>query len=160
MPQRVPTGPSRPRTEPTAADVRNIEKWASEGCAIIEIARALKVSTDLVSRWRKDHPAVNEALEAGKAVEHRALRSRAFEIALNEDGKYDDRTSATMVQWLLATRHSYRDRGDEQGHTSGVNVNITLPGSRPLSDYIIEASDGSSRTERLSAPTARTARGG
>jgi len=159
MPRRTPVPTGRPRVEPTPADVRNIEKWASDGCAIIEIARALQISTSLLTRWRKEHPNVDEALEAGKAVEHRALRSEAMKIALSRSAKLDVRVKADMIKFLLLTRHGYRDRGDEQGLLSaGVRVNITLPGAMPLATFL--DNDSSARTQRLPDAPAATARGG
>lgn len=162
MPHQVATG-HRPRTEPTAADLKHIEKWAAEGAAIIEMCRALRISHVTFGRWRKEHPAVSEALEAGRAVEHKVLHSKAFDIAMNKEGKYEQRLEADMVKWLLATRHSYRDKGDEQGHTtSGVNVNISLPGALQPEQFIIESQDHDKRrikpTEAIALSRARPQR--
>lgn len=125
MPKRTLVGPYRPRIEPTPEDIQLIEKWASQGSGLLQIARALGISKDLIDAWRDRHPAVSQALEIGREVEHTALLSKTMELALGGN--------LMALMFLLNCRHGYRDGETQIGNR--VSITFTLPGALKPEQY-------------------------
>ena len=144
MPTLVPSDGGRPFIEPTAEDVAFIERSAGEGCDMIEIARGLHISKTTLSRWRKDHETVAEAIEIGRAIEHKALRSKLHEKAMAGD--------TVALLFLLKCRHGYRE-GDQSERGGGATITINLPGAMPLDKFLNVEHGPDSRAERLPNPT-------
>ena len=144
MPTLVPSDGGRPFIEPTAEDVEFIERSAGEGCDMIEIARGLHIGKTTLSRWRKDHETVAEAIEIGRAIEHKALRSKLHEKAMAGD--------TVALLFLLKCRHGYRE-GDQSERGGGATITINLPGAMPLDKFLNVEHGPDSRAERLPNPT-------
>ena len=147
MPTLVPSDGGRPFIEPTAEDVAFIERSAGEGCDMIEIARGLHIGKTTLSRWRKDHETVAEAIEIGRAIEHKALRSKLHEKAMAGD--------TVALLFLLKCRHGYRE-GDQSERGGGATITINLPGAMPRESLVTIDHESNSRTERLSNSTVGT----
>lgn len=126
MPKKVAVPIGHPKTDPLPKDIKKIEKLAANGCSQVEIARGLGVGKDLLYRWRREFPAVQEAMEAGLAKEHQALRSVLIEKALAGD--------TVCILFALKTRHGYRETAPIE-QDSRVTVQINLPGALTADQY-------------------------
>lgn len=116
----------RPAIDPLPGDVQKIEDLAAEGCLQIEIARACNISVDTLHRWRRDFPEIKEAMQAGLAKEHHALRSILIEKALAGD--------TVCLLFALKTRHGYRETTPVE-QDSRVSVHISLPAALTAEQY-------------------------
>ena len=126
MPKLTQMPRGRPQIDPLPEDVAKIEQLASDGCLQIEIARACNIGVDTLHRWRRDFPEVKEAMQAGLAKEHNALRSVLIEKALAGD--------TVCLLFALKTRHGYRETTPVE-HDSRVSVQITLPAALSAEQY-------------------------
>jgi len=128
MPKKTPPagGIGQPRKDPTPADIKKIEELTGDGCSQIEVARACRIDKSTLTRWRRDFPEVQAAMEAGLAKEHKALRSILIEKALAGD--------TVCILFALKTRHGYREAAPVE-HESRVNIQISLPAALPAIDY-------------------------
>lgn len=127
MPKRVVSaGKGNAKKEPLPADIQTVERLTAGGCSQIEISRQLGISRDTFQRWRRDHKEVAEALEAGLAAEHKALRSVLLEKALAGD--------TVCILFALKTRHGYRESAPIV-EESRVNIQISLPGALSTEQY-------------------------
>ena len=129
MPKKTPPagGIGQPRKDPTPQDIKRIETLiGDEGCTHIELARCLNISKSILYRWRDQFPAVKEAMEAGLAKEHKALRSVLLEKALAGD--------TVCILFALKTRHGYRESAPVETE-SRVNIQINLPGALTAEQY-------------------------
>lgn len=144
MPKAVTIAKGGRLIEPTDADIENIELWTAKGSGLRHIARALKVNVKTLHAWRERHPAVTEAIEAGKEAEHDALRSKLMELAMGGN--------LVAILFALKCRHGWRE-GEVLQQGNRVNVTFNIPGARKLEPITIEADGTDTGTERL--PTAR-----
>jgi hypothetical protein len=119
----------KPRLEPTATDIKRIEEWAGKGHVLIQIARGLNVSPDTLARWRADHEAVAQALEAGRAAEHELLLTRLMKKAMDGD--------TVALLFLLKTRHGYRE-GEQLASGNRVSIIFSLPGAMKPEQFTVE----------------------
>jgi hypothetical protein len=130
LPKRSPVPVGRPRTEPTEADVKQIELWAREGLPIVQMARGLGVAVDTMKRWRTDHPLVDEALEAGREQLHHVLRSKLIEKALAGD----------TVSLLFALKCMFGWREGDRAETGNrVSITFNLPGAKKPEQFTVES---------------------
>jgi len=126
MPKLTAMPRGRPQIDPLPEDIQKVEDLASNGCLQIEIARACNISVDTLHRWRRDFPEVKEAMQAGLAKEHNALRSMLIKKALDGD--------TVCLLFALKTRHGYRETTPVE-HDSRVSVQITLPAALSAEQY-------------------------
>lgn len=126
MPIKIKAARGAPKTVPTQADIAKIEKLTSEGCSQIEVAREIGINRDRLYRWRREFPEVGEAMEAGLAKEHKALRSVLIEKALAGD--------TVCILFALKSRHGYREHAPVE-QESRVNIQISLPGALSAEQY-------------------------
>ena len=129
MPKKTPPagGIGQPRKDPTPADVKKIETLIGDnGVTHIELARCLNIDKRTLYRWRDQFPEVREAMEAGLAKEHKALRSVLLEKALAGD--------TVCLLFSLKTRHHYRETAPVENE-SRVNISINLPGALSAEQY-------------------------
>lgn len=92
-----------------------VEELAARGVAEATIAKALGMSKDAFRSVKRRDPAVQEAIDRGRAVEHDKLVGVLFEQAMS--GQY------VPAMFLLKTRHGYRE-----GEQVGVNVSVETGG--------------------------------
>lgn len=113
-----------PRKRPPKDAADTILNLAKEGYNKEGIARNLKVAKNTFDKWLKEYPALQDALDEGRAKEHNKLYNALFLQAT--DGK-----NAAAAMFLLKTRHGYRENGPSEGDT-GPKVNLTVNIPAPL----------------------------
>ncbi len=112
---------------PTPEDIKKIETLiGDDGCTHIEVARCLNICKETLYKWRREYPAVREAMEAGLAKEHKSLRSVLITKALAGD--------TACLLFALKTRHGYRETSPVETE-SRVSVQVVLPGALNAADY-------------------------
>jgi len=126
MPKLTATPRGRPLKDPLPEDFKKIEELAGDGCMQVEIARACGVGVDTLQRWRRDFPEIAEAMQAGLAKEHKALRSVLIEKAMAGD--------VACLIFALKARHGYREHAPVE-QDSRVSVQINLPGALSAEQY-------------------------
>lgn len=92
-----------------------VEELAARGVAEATMAKALRMGKDAFRAAKNRDPAVQEAIDRGRAVEHDKLVGILHEQAMA--GQY------VPAMFLLKTRHGYRE-----GEQVGVNVKIDTGG--------------------------------
>lgn len=97
----------RKRKTLTASEYQLVEEMASRGCSEVSIAKGIKMSPNTWNRIKKEDAKAAQALEAGRAVEHDALRSMLFEKAIQDK-------DVRAAEFLLRTRHGYKDQESPQ----------------------------------------------
>ena len=129
-----------------------IVELASRGCTKPTIARALRIGVKTLRACRKRQPEVAEAFERGEAMLHDSL----FKVLLDEAHNKDSGKRAICAMFLLKARFGYRDQGPttEDPNKSNVQVNINLPASVPLEDFLrqtggVQVTTGDGHTARL-----------
>ncbi len=129
MPKHVPVPQGGRRIEPTESDIKKIQEWAGKGNSGKSIAAALGIGNTLFQDWRKRHPAVQAAFEAGMAVQEQKLYNALFRQAM--------KGNVVAAIYLTKARFGWRegDAGDSGGRA---NVIINLPGARKPEEIIIE----------------------
>lgn len=120
-------GGAKKPLEPPKDAAELIEKAASQGCTVAQIAAALTVSPQTFRRWKDEHPEIKAAFDAGRAAEHDALVGSLF-VAATEKG------NITAGIFLLKSRHGYIE-GVPLVQNS-VSVNFTLPGAMTPEQYV------------------------
>lgn len=109
----------------TAEQLVTITEMAARGCREIDIARACGMSQPVFGRLKKEQPEIIDALEAGRQVEHDALRGKLFDLAMNGQ--------VVPAIFLLKTRHGYRE--NDAPRESASTVVINLPSALPADQY-------------------------
>ncbi len=99
----------------TEAGLKMVEELSARGCSVQTIARALGIGKDTFKAMRERDPAVQDALEQGRAVEHDALVGNLRAAA-------DDGNIVANI-FLLKARHGYRE-----GEAVDVNVSVNTGG--------------------------------
>jgi hypothetical protein len=92
----------RPRKEIPSIAAKEIERLASTGASMVEIANALGVGKDLLRKWLAQNEALTVALTRGREVERQALHGRLYRAAMQGN--------TVALLFLLKTRHGYDDR--------------------------------------------------
>ncbi|HEX4029239.1 MAG TPA: hypothetical protein VHX20_02700 [Terracidiphilus sp.] len=103
------------RKHPPINAVADIERLASEGFAIVGIAKHLGVGKDTFKRWRDEISAIDEAFEHGREMERQTLH------ALIKRDAVAGKPANANAMFLLKCRHNYREM--DSPHTK-VDVNV------------------------------------
>jgi hypothetical protein len=78
-----------------------VQAACENGATNSEIARALGIGRKLLNEWREKFPAIAEAYELGRQVEHDLLFGRLFKMAMAGN--------LVACLFLMKTRHGYRE---------------------------------------------------
>jgi len=114
--RRVSDGtPGGPAYRVGKRGLKVIEELAARGVAEATMAKALRMGKDAFRAAKRRDPAVQEAIDRGRAVEHDKLVGVLHDLAMA--GQY------VPAMFLLKARHGYRE-----GEQVGVNVNIDTGG--------------------------------
>lgn len=91
------------RKNPPKNAVETIERLASQGHAIIGIAKQLGVGRETFKRWCEEDDALQEAFDAGRETERQALHALVVQSAvLNKPANVN-------AFFILKARHGYRE---------------------------------------------------
>lgn len=107
---------------------KRIRELAANGAREVDIARELKMSPRTWDRVKRDDEKALAAWEAGRAVEHEALRGKLFDAAM--------KGNVAAAMFLLKTRFGYREKGDDGGGTDRVTVEFKLPAPLAPDQYV------------------------
>lgn len=114
--RRVPNGGSgAPHYKVGRKGLKIIQDLAARGVAEMTIARALGMSRDAFRQAKRRDPAVQDALDAGRAVEHDKLVGVLHDAAMA--GQF------VPAIFRLKSRFGYRE-----GTAFEVEVNVSAPG--------------------------------
>lgn len=108
-----------PRKNPPPNAAATIGKLASEGHAIIGIAKSLGVSRETFKRWLDDDPTLQDAFDIGRETERHYLHTLIVQAAVLNKG------ANVNAMFLLKARHGYRE-GDQQNVQVEVKVQNVL----------------------------------
>ncbi|MCP8939395.1 hypothetical protein NK718_12795 [Alsobacter sp. SYSU M60028] len=136
----------RPRKTLPANGLRIISDLACRGVREVEVARALGMSWHTWKRIREEDQEAKRAWEEAKAIEHDALVSSLFNMAVGAPAEYDAegnvvraevKRDAWAAAFLLKARHDYRDTGaaSEGGADQRVAVVVNIPAPMSPEDY-------------------------
>jgi len=107
-----------PRKNPPKDAAVTIETLASQGHAIIGIARQLGVGRDLFKRWCEEDETLQEAFEVGRDSHRQALVALIMQAAALNKG------ANANAMFLLKTMHGYREN-DSSNTNVKVGVAVT-----------------------------------
>jgi hypothetical protein len=106
--------------------LEKIRDLASRGHSERDIARALGMSPTTWTRLKNDHPEAQDALDAGRSVEHLKLYGKLMEKAMAGD--------IVALLFLLKCRHNYRETVDVT-QTNAVQITFQIPGALDPAGY-------------------------
>jgi hypothetical protein len=110
-----------------------IEELSARGVAEATIAKALRMGKDAFRAAKRRDPAVQEAIDRGRAVEHDRLVGVLHEQAMA--GQY------VPAMFLLKARHGYRE-GDAFEANVNVSVNtggiVVVPHRQSMEEFLLE----------------------
>ena len=107
---------------------KRIRELAANGAREVDIARELKMSVRTWDAIKKEDEKALAALEAGRAVEHEALRGLLFDKAMSGN--------VASAMFLLKTRFGYREKGDNTPGADRVTVEFKLPAPLAPEQYV------------------------
>lgn len=96
-----------------------ITELAERGVRQRDIARALGMSRNTLRRILNEDQKAMDAYEAGRCVEHEALRGFLFTQA--------ERGNVAAAMFLLKARHGYIDNPKPEPQGNRVRLEVTLP---------------------------------
>lgn len=133
--RRVPNGGSgAPVYRVGRKGLKIIEELAGRGVAEMTIAKALRMSRDAFRQAKRRDPAVQEALDRGRAVEHDKLVGVLHEQAM--------KGAFVPAIFLLKSRFGYRE-GDAFEANLNVNVNaggvVVVPQKQTMEEFLAQA---------------------
>jgi hypothetical protein len=102
-----------------------IQEMAAHGLWDREIAQSIGMSPTTFIERKKESPALQAALDAGRAIEHQQLHNALHTAAMNGN--------IVAAIFLLKTRHGYREQDSARDVASQVVIN--LPGALPLDQF-------------------------
>lgn len=102
-----------------------IQEMAARGLWDREIAQSIGMSPTTFIERKKENPALQAALDAGRAVEHEKLHNALYTAAMNGN--------IVAAIFLLKARHGYREQDAPRDAASQVVIN--LPGALPLEQF-------------------------
>lgn len=104
-----------------------VEELAARGVSETTIAKALSMGKDAFRGAKRRDPAVQEALDRGRAIEHDRLVGKLFDTAMEGN--------VVAGIFLLKARHGYREGEPVEGGSNNVQVNINLPAALSPEEY-------------------------
>jgi hypothetical protein len=105
--------------------LEKIRDLASHGHSEKDIARALGMAPSTWTRLKDENPEAQDALDAGRSVEHLALYGKLYEKAMGGD--------IVALLFLLKCRHGYRELADFPQNAA--QIIISLPAAATLETY-------------------------
>ncbi|PZQ31017.1 MAG: hypothetical protein DI562_06075 [Stenotrophomonas acidaminiphila] len=108
--------------EPPRGAATKIQRWAAGGTTKTGIAKNFGVSLKTLNAWMQRNPELQSAWDEGLEEEHAKIHKRAMQLI--------DEGNPTMIIFMLKARHNYREHAPVE--TPQAQVNITLPGARPV----------------------------
>ena len=112
--RRVSDGtPGGPAYRVGRRGLKIVEELAARGVAEATMAKALRMGKDAFRAAKRRDPAVQEAIDRGRAVEHDKLVGVLHDLAM--EGQY------VPAMFLLKARHGYRE-----GEQFEANVNLSI----------------------------------
>lgn len=102
-----------------------IQAMAARGLWDKEIAQSLGMAASTFIERKKENPALQAALDAGRAVEHEQLHNALHTAAMAGN--------IVAAIFLLKARHGYREQ--DSGRDAPSQVVINLPGAMPLDQF-------------------------
>ena len=106
--------------------LEKIRDLSSKGHSEKDIARALGMSASTWTRIKDENPEAQDALDAGRSIEHLALYGKLYEKAMGGD--------IVALLFLLKCRHGYRETLDVT-QTNAVQVIFAIPGALGPAEY-------------------------
>jgi hypothetical protein len=130
--RRVSDGtPGGPAYRVGKRGLKMIEELAARGVAEATMAKALRMGKDAFRAAKRRDPAVQEAIDRGRAVEHDKLVGILHGLATA--GQY------VPAMFLLKARHGYRE-GEQAGANVNVNINtrgvLVVPQQQSVEDFL------------------------
>lgn len=117
------------RKQPNDRHLKIIEDMASQGHALVNIAKACNISKDLFQVWREKFPEVQNALELGRERERHDLHNALYQQAM-------DKGNVTAAIFLLKARHGYKEYDQsEQANKVAITFNLPAP-AQSMEDYL------------------------
>jgi hypothetical protein len=107
--------------------LEKIRDLASRGHSERDIARALGMAPNTWTRLKDENPEAQDALDAGRSVEHLALYGKLYSKAV-DDG------DIVALLFLLKCRHGYRETLDIT-QTNAVQVIFQIPAALAPEEY-------------------------
>jgi hypothetical protein len=129
------------RKQLTAANLATVTQLASRGCREADIARAVGMCDITWAKYKRDFPATQAALDAGRQIMHDALIGKLYEKAMKGD----------TVSLIFACKILLGYRENEVQVEFKPQINITLPGALPLEKFTTLQAEG----QKLLAKEAR-----
>jgi hypothetical protein len=105
-----------------------IRELAANGAREQDIAQALRMNLRTWMRIKAEDEKALAAWEAGRAVEHEALRGALFEKAI--------KGNIAAAIFLLKARHGYRERDEAGAGGERVTVEFKLPAPLAPEQYV------------------------
>jgi transposase-like protein len=102
-----------PRKHPPEEAAVTIERLASQGHAIIGIAKQLGIGRETFKRWCEEDESLQEAFDVGRETERHYLHSLVVQVAVLNKG------ANANAMFLLNARHGYREND-----STNTNVNV------------------------------------
>lgn len=103
-----------------------VASLAADGWSIVGIAWKLGADPKTFRGWLEREPALQEALDLGRELEHHVMFNVLYRAAT-------EKGNITAALGILNARHGYRsDQADSGGR---VNVTIALPGAMSLQQF-------------------------
>jgi hypothetical protein len=127
LPVLIPDGVGFPAFKPTKEVLDKIEEMASVGFSQQEIAEAINIAPETLTRKKKIFSQVREAIRRGKSraaffLAHKTFQNATTATKLNPGGNPSDR------QFLLERRFGWKQELKVQGDPENpIQVKIILP---------------------------------
>lgn len=106
--------------------LEKIRDLSSKGHSEKDIARALGMSQPTWTRLKDENSEAQDALDAGRSIEHLALHGRLYQKAMDGD--------IVALLFLLKCRHGYRETLDVT-QTNAVQVIFQIPAALAADEY-------------------------
>ncbi|MEM6413535.1 MAG: hypothetical protein AAF720_02640 [Pseudomonadota bacterium] len=117
-----------------ARGVEIVEEMARNGCALVTIAKRLRINRDTLAEIRKRQPEVDEAIERG----YSAMEDELVDILMSRARDPNHKGGVTAAIFLLKARRGYE--GTKTPAHITINDNrtqtVNLPSARDMDDYM------------------------
>ncbi len=119
----------RPRKAPPPDAARRIQQLAAEGRPVVGIAAVFGTTREVLRRWMKESPELQDAFAAGREAERHELHQILLRDA-RDGGKPN-----INAMFLLKSRHSYRE-GEPEESSPRVNLTVNIPIALSKEEYL------------------------
>ena len=135
-----PRPPVPPKKTIPPGGYKLIRELTANGAREVDIARALRMNLRTWMRLKEEDEKALAAWEAGRAVEHEALRGALFEKAT--------KGNIPAAIFLLKARHGYRERDELGAGGERVTVEFKLPAPLNPEQYVTMLADQKKRARK------------